>query len=163
MLILRVTNGIRRVSNAIGIEKWRAGIVFKRPRLLMKVSLNIPLLQIMASVLYCFADLYLFVWITAVILPLAVMITSFSSCFAENRFCNLEELQDPVFNCIKIFTYVLATVYFAVDCLIEVLKSNFGQVSKSPVNYKKVLMIMQSIEYTTLSSTLSCERHCLLL
>ena len=82
------------------------------------------------------------------------MIASFSSCFAENRFCSLEELQDPVLNYIKIFTYVLATVYFAVDSLIEVLKSNFGQVSKSPVNYKKVLMIMQSIEYIFLITRL---------
>ena len=43
----------------VGIEEWRAGIVFKRPRLLIKVSLNIPLLQIMASVFYCFAYLCL--------------------------------------------------------------------------------------------------------
>ena len=121
----------------VGIEEWHAGIVFKRPQLLIKVSLNIPMLQIMASVLYCFTYLYLFVWITAVILPLAVVIALFSSCFAENRFCNVEALLDPVLNCIKIFTYLLATGYFAVDSLIEVLKSNFGQFSKSPVNYKK--------------------------
>ena len=107
-----------------------------------------PVLLIMASVLYCFAYLYhLFVWITAVIPLLAVMIESFPACFAENRFYNLEELQDPVLNCIKIFTYVLATVYFAVDSLIEVLKSNFGHSSKRLVNYKKVWMVMQSIEY----------------
>ena len=134
----------------VGIEEWRAGIVFRRSRLLIKVSLSIPVLQITASVLYSFAYLYLFVWITALILPLAIMIASFSSCFAENRFCNLEELQDPVLNCTKIFTYVLATAYFVVHSLIEVLKSNFGQFSKRPVNYEKVLMIMQSIEYILL-------------
>ena len=81
------------------------------------------------------------------ILPLAIMIASLSSCFAENRFCNLEELQDPVLNCIKIFTYILAMVSLVVDSLIEFLKSNFGQSSKSPVNYEKVFMIMQSIKY----------------
>ena len=45
----------------VRIEEWRAGIVFKQPRLLIKVSRNIPVLQITASVLYAFAYLYLFV------------------------------------------------------------------------------------------------------
>ena len=137
----------------VGIEEWRAGIVLKRQRLLIKVSLNIPVLQITASVLYSFAHLYLFVWITAITLPIAVMIASFSSCFADNCFCNLEEFQDPVLNCIKIFTYVFATVYYTVHSLLEVFKSNFGQVSNCHTNYKKVLMIIQSIEYILLITT----------
>ena len=45
----------------VGIEEWRAGIVYKRPRLLIKGLLNIPVLQATASVLHFFTYLYLFV------------------------------------------------------------------------------------------------------
>ena len=138
----------------VGIEEWRAGIVYKRPRRLIKGLLNIPVLRATASVLHFFTYLYLFVWKATLLLPFAVMIESFLSCLIERRFRNLEKFQDPLLNCIKIYTYVLVRVYFMVLSLIEVFISNFGQSLKCLAKYKMGLMIMQSIEYILLIARL---------
>ncbi len=51
----------------VGIEQWRAGIVFRRAQLLRKSLLEISGLQKSVSVLYWFALLYLFVLVMAII------------------------------------------------------------------------------------------------
>ena len=107
----------------IGINEWCAGIAL-RFRLVPVVSKFIPVESIIVSVLCSLAYLYLLICISAVTLPLSLMIDSLLNILPRSLSIGLGA-QGMRRIYVQITSYTITTVYFAIYMLLHVSDTRF--------------------------------------
>ena len=140
----------------VGIEEWRAGIAFCRYGFLTKVSVNLPGANFLSSV-YCLANLYFFIWLSVVTLPLSVLVTSSLSFLSDVFETTLVTLQDPISNFINITLYAQVTACFAISRSLRSFHEFITIFQKCPVFRRRVVDQVQSFMHFALIMTyLAC-------
>ena len=132
----------------VGINEWRAGIVRYRYCFKLHAQKHLPVFELLSSACYCVAYLYLFIFISVMTLPCSVLCTSLCSFLAVNGvdiprayvFLVKSELHDPIRNFVNSTSYVLATGFFLISFLFDLLKTNAHLLVKCSANQRKILV-----------------------
>ena len=103
----------------IGTEQWRAGVgCYRNKCSLPSAFLRVPLCDLLATALQCFAYLYLIIAVSLITLPASVLTTSLfahfpgPSLFPWSWQKNLVNLKDQRLNFALSTSYVITTIYF---------------------------------------------------
>ena len=123
----------------IGINEWRAGIAL-RFRLVPVVTKFIPVESILVSVLCSFAYLYLVIWLSALTLPLSLMIDSLLNILPQHLSIWLGT-QGISRIYMQITSYAINTVYFVICLLLHISNMRF----KSKVNFNCLVKTVSAI------------------
>ena len=117
----------------IGTEQWRAGIVSIKATLQVRACSNFSLGDFLFCSFYSFASLYLFIFLSIISAPFSVLATSLASnihCCFRIEVCfalNVQELQSPFQNVIKLNSFFLVLICFLPTWVLETLWENVNQ------------------------------------
>ena len=133
----------------VGINEWRAGIVRYKCCFKSHAQLRVPVFEILSSICYSFAYLYLFIFISALTIPCSVLCTSLFFFLAAHGIdiswayvssTVKSELQDPVQNFVNLTSYVLAIGFFLFSFLFDLLNTITYLLVKCSAYQRKALV-----------------------